>query len=160
MRKPSKTSIVRAEVLPPIRALTEADFNRMVAEAVERRVDEVLSRGSDSVFQPFFQAKEISYEIRRRQTVTEQQKWSSYFAKHGCLICGTREKGYGGLGMCHVCCSRTRHRLEAILREHAPAEAQPTFTDTVKLAREALAPSLRILPEATAPRARRKRESR
>jgi len=68
-------------------------FKRMIAEVVDQQVQEALSHQQDAVFQPFFQSKTIANEIRCRQTVAEQQKWTHYFAEWGCLVCETKRKG-------------------------------------------------------------------
>lgn len=159
MRRKSKPEIVRAELLPLGRTLSETDFKRMVAQAIEQKVAEAMSEGSHADFQPFFQSHEVSYEIKRRQTVTEQQKWSFYYSDWGCMICGAKDKPHDSNGMCQTCKARIRDRIKSSLRKRAPAPSGTdlSFMDTVRMAREALAPELRTLPPKTA---RRKRETR
>jgi predicted DNA-binding transcriptional regulator AlpA len=201
-----RTKAVQAEVVPRDRGQAEAEFKRNVAQFIEQKIAEAMA-GSDAQFQPWFQPREITDEIRRRQTVTEQQKWVNYFKKYGCIVCSPiarshehtgyvigldKEKiaelrkqslswpkvakqigisdstiykfrdgkhvelpeapeiGNGpahlSLGMCTTCFRRVKTRLEATLRLHAPASHEPmTFMDSVRLAREALAPSLTVL---------------
>jgi hypothetical protein len=119
----------------------------MIAQAVEQKIAEAIS-GSDAIFQPFFQRKDIADAIRRMQTVSEQQKWGHYFEKWGCLVCGTKDTIHGSVGMCENCHHLVFLRLQTILRKHAPPtdQALPTFVDTVRLAREALGPALKALP--------------
>jgi hypothetical protein len=97
-------------------------------------------------FQPWFQPKDISYEIKRRQTVQEQRKFSNYFEDFGCFVCETRDAQHHALAMCQRCYALRAQRMRASMRNHAPApdQPQPTFMDTVKLARAALSPSCSI----------------
>ena len=123
-----------------------ADYKRMIQQIVEERVAEALADSSSAVLQPFFQPREISREIRARQTVQEQNKWSYYWEEFSCLICRTKEHPYESLGMCRSCHMRTEQRLRRLIADHTPpTEQQQAFTDTVKLARKALAPSIETL---------------
>jgi hypothetical protein len=116
------------------------DFKAMLAQMVEETVQQAMS-GKGAELQPFFGSKEVSYEIKRRQTVLEQNKFTYYFEDWGCMICGTRKARHDGNGMCNPCRRRTSERLKASLRKRQPAKGsiQPTFVDTLQLAREALA---------------------
>lgn len=157
-RKP-KAELVRAEILPPTVTVTESEFKRAVAQAVEQEVAKVM-QGRDALFQPWFQTREILRELKKRQSIAEQNKFRYYFDEWGCIRCGTKDRGHAGLGFCEPCRSLVKHRLDAGMRKNGPAssEGDLRFMDTVRLAREALAPALRVLPETTAPHARRKRD--
>jgi hypothetical protein len=145
----SKSNNKLTKLVAPDSEENQRKFTQMIARMVEEQVQEALSGDKESIFQPFFQTKEIAREIKRRQTVPEQQKWHFYFEKHGCLICGTKEKAHHHLGMCATCLRRTYQRLAQIIREHTP-ETQQSYVDTMQLARAALAPSIEILSEETA----------
>jgi hypothetical protein len=123
----------------------EAQFKEMFSRIVEEKVQEALADQQSAIFEPFFRPREISAEIRRRQTVTEQQKWSYFFETYGCLIC--QEKTFHqSLGMCSKCYQKTGERLRTLIDLHTPPDlSQRTFPDTMQLAREALAPSIEIL---------------
>ena len=98
------------------------------------------------IFQPFFGSQQEANEIRQHQTVVEQRKWAFYFEDWGCMVCGRKDIGHLGLGMCDTCHNRVRQRLRATLRR-AQAE-RPTFEepkDLERLAQEALAPSIDVL---------------
>jgi hypothetical protein len=133
---------VTAEIVPRDRAQQVDDFTRMVEQLVEQKVADA-TQGRDALLQPWFQNREVANAIKRLQTVTEQQKWSNYFADWGCIVCAARQTAHRSLGMCDRCHSRTVERVRATLRRHAPAPDQPqsTFMDTVKIAREALGAS-------------------
>src|ERR1022692_1426555 len=118
----------------------EFDFKRMVAQFVEEQVREAMSHKTDSAFQPFFQTREIAREIKRRQTVTEQKKFLYAFEDWGCLVCGTRGRPHRSLWMCSQCYPVAAQRLLGSIRKRAPApdSSQPTFMDTVQMARASL----------------------
>jgi hypothetical protein len=139
---PKKIDTVPAKIIP----LNQTAENSTVAIArmIQGLVEKVLS-GAD--LQPFFGTAEVSYEIKRSQTVHEQSKFSFYFQDWGCMICGSREAGHCSCGMCQRCYRRVRMRLAASMRKRQPAEtsSRENFRDAVKLAREALAPSIALL---------------
>jgi hypothetical protein len=149
---PKKTNeTVALEIVPRDRAQQADDFKRMVEQLVEQKVAEV-THGRDAVLQPWFlSSHEAAWAIKRAQTVPEQQKFANYFADYGCMICETTTAAHRSLGMCGTCYSRTVARIRSTLRKHAPSpdQPQPTFTDTVELAREALGPSIKKLAAST-----------
>lgn len=132
-----RNSAVPVQIVPRDLGL---DFKRMVAEFVEEQVRAAMSQGSDSTFQPFFQTREIAYEIKRRQTVTEQKKFGYAYEDWGCLVCGTKERRHQSLWMCSYCYPRMAQRLLTSIRKRSPDPGipQPTFMDTVRIARESL----------------------
>lgn len=131
-----KHEIVRAELLLPNRSPSEADS---------------MSHDPGAEFQPWFQSREVAHKIKRRQTVAEQRKWSCFFEDWGCLVCQTKTKPHCSNGMCQTCYSRVKQRLAAsIRRRSATPRGDLSFMDTVRMAREAIAPALHVLPETTA----------
>ena len=145
---PKKPKPKRVEVLAPAPKVPGVeDFKRIIAEAVERKVSEVLSSaGAD--LEPWFQPKKVAYEIRKRQTVTEQRKWSYFFDDWGCVVCGTKDRAHESLGMCSTCHQRTVYRLQSSMRRREKSKAQDErFDDNLRLAREAVAGELPALPE-------------
>jgi hypothetical protein len=183
-----------------------------------------MANDSDRLLQPWFQPREIAYELKRRMTITEQRKFVLYFEKWGCIVCSPNARGHGALGtppvyideekvealqkqglslpkiakelgvgydtlwrfskgifhgkkpfkrpeapengreapqhrslgLCGTCHRRVVSRMESILRENAPepGRIEPTFMDSVRLAREAVAPSMAML-QAEAAKGRR-----
>src|SRR5580700_9489243 len=99
MAKRNKT-VIPAEIVPRGRDQMAEDFKAMIAQVVEERVQAALAHETDSIFQPFFQSKEVCNEIRRRQAVHEQQKFANYFQDYGCLVCERRDAQHQSLGMC------------------------------------------------------------
>lgn len=133
------------ELLPeaPQAALSVTE---MIAKIVEQKVAEALGNDSTAIFQPFMQSRQVSSEIRKNQTVPEQEKWSYYFEEWGCLVCGEKDPGHESLGMCKKCLERTRHRMIAALRRaHADRPKQDEPQDLEALAQQALVPSIAVL---------------
>jgi hypothetical protein len=84
------------ELLPPDRGRRAEQFKRMVADLIDKQVSEALASNSDALFQPWFQLRKVAYEIKRKQTVTEQRKWTEYFKKYGCIVCSPNARtNYG-----------------------------------------------------------------
>lgn len=124
-----------------------ADFKRMIAEAVEKQVSEILS-GSGVDLEPWFRPRNVADEIKRRQTVTEQRKWTYYFEDWGCLVCGAKDAGHMGHGLCTSCFPRTVSRLRRSMdKRRKSAGEDRRFDDELQKAREALAQELPALPE-------------
>ncbi len=126
---------------------TATDFKRLIAVAVERKVSEIMSdAGAD--FEPWFRPKKIASEIKRRQTVIEQRKWTYFFEDWGCIVCGAKDRRHTGNGFCTRCYGRSCERLKASKRKREKAkETDLHFEDSLQMAREALAQELPALPE-------------
>ncbi|HEV3482289.1 MAG TPA: hypothetical protein VGR97_08170 [Candidatus Acidoferrales bacterium] len=145
MTRKSKTKTPAIEIVQLSRAEVNAEaqtnLKLEIARMVEQSVQQAMSsKGAE--LQPFFGSKEIAYEIKRRQTTHEQNKFSYYFEDWGCMICGTHKSRHYGNGMCAACHSRIKERLARSLRKRQPPKGsiQPTFMDTMRIAREALTP--------------------
>lgn len=150
---PRKKTKPEVELLPPSPTVSEAEFRRLLAEAIDRKVTEAMSGSLGAAFEPWFQPPEVMFEIKRRQSVIQQKKWAFYYSDHGCMICGTKDRPHQSLGMCEACHSRIRHRLAVSIRKRTPAAQfeDRGFMDTVRMAREALAPSVKVLSKDTKP---------
>jgi hypothetical protein len=95
----------KAEIVP---AGLDALVRQHVSKAMAARIIE-----------PWFRSKAETKAIRARQSVPELRKWSRYFDRWGCLICGQKEFQHVGLGLCVRCHARIVSRLTAIVRELA-----------------------------------------
>jgi hypothetical protein len=159
MPKKSKSG---TEIVPfghvEVNAAMQVDLKSMVSRMIEEGVKEALS-SQGAEFQPFFGSKEIAYEIKRKQSVHEQHKFTYFFEDWGCMICGTRKAPHCSLGMCGRCFNRTGLRIRDSLRKRnkPPKDpAQPSFMDLVRMAKDALAPAVRVLAiESKKPRRRK-----
>lgn len=105
---PSPATIVRERT-----GIDRAELARLVQE----KVAEIMAERDAVIFEPFFRSRQIAYELKRLQTVPEQEKWSVRFERYGCLLCHTKEKMHVGCGMCHGCYQRTFQELKQIIAE-------------------------------------------
>ena len=112
----SETALVTREAaLAPIRPI--ASRQAVLARIVRDRVDEIMAeRGAQ--LEPDFQPKEVSFEIQRRQTVFDRQKWALYFEKWGCRRCGKKTFGHASSGHCSGCLKTLANRQRQIKLEY------------------------------------------
>jgi predicted nucleic acid-binding Zn-ribbon protein len=138
----------KTEVLPPVRPGVIPDVRATLDELVEEKVAKLMSKDSDALFQPYFQSNRVTQEIRKNQTVSEQQKWRRYFKKYGCDRCGEKKRAHVALGRCYDCYWRTYRRLTEITSEAASEKgSMQVFVDRLgDAAREALRPASPPLP--------------
>jgi hypothetical protein len=102
-----------AEMIRWRSGIDEAELDRKV----QVKVAEIMAQRDAFVFEPFFRSRKIAYELKRLQTIPEQQKWSVYFERRGCLICQTRKLIHVGCGMCQNCYPRIFRELTQIIAE-------------------------------------------
>jgi hypothetical protein len=136
----------KTEVQPPARPRVVPDVRAMLDMLVEEKVAELMSKGRDTLFQPYFQSKRVAAEVRKNQTVSERSKWTRYFKKWGCDVCGTKKRAHWSLGRCQACHTRTDQRLREFLTQAASEKVTtPVFEDRPgELARAALTPIERL----------------
>jgi hypothetical protein len=120
----SKSS--RFELLPSPAEIARLPVQRAELDRlVQEKVAEILHARDEFMFEPFFRSRQIAYELKRLQTVTEQNKWQVYFQRFGCLRCGTRERIHVGAGCCDRCYPETYNRLKQIVGEQIKGEVAP-----------------------------------
>jgi hypothetical protein len=106
------------ELLPsPDSILRSGIDEKTLTRLVNTKVAEIMAQRDAIVFEPFFSSRQVAYELKRLQTVPEQEKWGVYFDRYGCMLCETRERIHAGNGMCNQCRSRTFVRLTQIIAE-------------------------------------------
>ena len=117
LKKP-RTEIVRVQPQMDLATL-DALIQRRVAEA---------QADQGAILEPWFQtSKTLAAEIRRHESLFHKRKFTLYFEKWGCVICGTKRKSHESHGMCRGCRGRFVFRLRQLEREYAkshPAEYQ------------------------------------
>lgn len=110
--------ITKFELLPSPGEIAQIPVKRAeLQRLVDERVAEILHARDEFMFEPFFRSRQIAYELKRLQTVSEQRKWTVYFERFGCLICETMDRIHVGNGMCNRCYGNTQNRLKQILGE-------------------------------------------
>ena len=90
------------EIVPRNRIEESQRLKDALTQLIDERVSEAIS-GPTAAIEPFFQSKRLLTEIRRVQSVPEQNKFTYYFKKWGCMVCGTHEGGHRAVGMCGKC---------------------------------------------------------
>ncbi len=121
---PSPAEIARMPV-------QRAELERLV----EQRVAEILHARDEFMWEPFFRSRQIAYELKRLQTVSEQKKWQIYYERFGCLRCDTTERIHVGNGCCDRCYPNTFQRLKQIVGELVKEETAQPARGRVKLDR-------------------------
>lgn len=131
-----KDEVTHAEVVMP--------SEELLARIVNDRYAALLTEAQTAELQPFFERREVTQAMLRTADVLEKHKWNWRWARFGCLICQRKEPVVhnAGLSMCERCLSRTREQLSSVKREHAPDVAKQEFKNSVRLAREAVLPSI------------------
>jgi hypothetical protein len=135
-------AIVRVEIVPSTPLFKSREAAEALKNFVQAEFARCMANREDLVFQPFFQAKKVSDEIRRMQTIPEQRKWALYFKKWGCLVCRSQQAPHSSCGMCGDCHARTVGRLRGITeRYRRKSEKHEDFpvVDHGELAHQALA---------------------
>lgn len=130
------------EIVPRNRIEESQRLKDALTQLIDERVSEAIS-GPTSVIEPFFHSKRLLTEIRRVQSVPERNKFTYYFERWGCMICGTHEGGHGAVGMCYPCYRRTSERLKSLVRQHSQHEE--TYHDAADLAVASLDPSINAI---------------
>lgn len=126
--------------------LMPEDYKAAIERIVNERIAALQADKEAAELEPFFRGREITNEMRRLQSVAEQNKWHFFFADWGCLICERTNVPHASLGMCKRCFGRTKYRLKTS-RENREDKTAPEvgYRDTMRLAREALLPSVEKL---------------
>jgi hypothetical protein len=113
-----RVKVVHAELLPSPESILRPGVDKGILERiVQQKVAEIMAEREAAVVEPFFRSRQIAFEIRRLQTVPEQESWHVFFDRHGCLYCHSRDRIHGGCGMCVRCYPRILKEKQAIIRE-------------------------------------------
>ena len=112
-----------------IRVAPQMDLETLDALIQKRVAEATASRGA--ILEPWFQSPAISAEIRRHQSMFQQRKWSLFFERWGCMVCGTKKEPHDTHGMCVACFNRLTARLAVIQKEYAKAHPREVATQNV-----------------------------
>jgi hypothetical protein len=121
-----------AEIVRWRSGIDKAELDRLVQE----KVAEIMAARDAFVFEPFFRSRQIAYELKRLQNVSEQRTSAISFERYGCMICETREQIHGGHGMCVTCNAKWFRRRTQIVAEginYQPARAASGASRTDRL---------------------------
>jgi len=114
---------MRMEVLPSPTELArkpgmEAEIRRLAVEMAAQ----IVAQKEQFLFEPFFRSRQVAYELKRLQNVSEQRTWKIYYTRFGCMVCETTERIHGGCGMCSACYCNNLQRLKQIRGEQIREE--------------------------------------
>src|SRR5665213_2997286 len=101
-----------------------ANLETMIERLVRRRVDEALSRIGIEELDPHFRPREVAQKARQSQDMFEREKWSLYFEKWGCQVCGKKTVNHMHTGHCGTCANRITQRLKLIKRDYEQAHPE------------------------------------
>jgi hypothetical protein len=104
----------------------KAELTRLVQE----KVAEIMAERDAMVFEPFFRSRQIAYELKRLQNISEQEKFPVSFERYGCIDCKTKERIHGGNGLCTLCHSKWFYRLTQIIAEGIKGEPAKKARDS------------------------------
>ena len=106
---------LRMELLPsPGEILRLPAMQTEIKRMAIQMAAEIVADKEALLFEPFFRSRQVAYELKRLQLVTDQRKWMIYFERFGCLVCETTERIHAGCGMCSRCYANIAQRLRQI----------------------------------------------
>jgi hypothetical protein len=136
--------INKIEVLLSPQEVRRAPVQRAELERlVEQKVAEIMAERDALVFEPWFRSRQVAYELKRLQTVPEQEKFSVCYERYGCMICETHATPHAGTGFYQGCRAKWFRRLTQVIAEGMKGEPASRAKGTAR--------AERILPE-NAPR--------
>lgn len=116
----------KIEVLPASsRSVMPAAVPSEVEQIVQQKVAEILARGNNQIFEPWFRSRMEANELRRIQTVPERKRWTIHYDRFGCLYCHKTSHPHGGNGFCCPCRLKITNRLKSIVRELVTGDEFP-----------------------------------
>jgi len=78
---------------------------------------QIIAEKEQAIWEPYFRSRQVAYELKRLQNVSDQNSWKIYYLRFGCMICETTERVHGGCGKCTRCYSFILGRLKQIRGE-------------------------------------------
>ncbi|HTB91343.1 MAG TPA: hypothetical protein VK728_00845 [Candidatus Sulfotelmatobacter sp.] len=133
-------SALKVDILPSPHDIQQAPVLRAELERlVQLKVAEIMAERDALVFEPFFRSRQVAYELKRLQTVPEQEKFSVSYERYGCIDCKTHDVPHGGNGLCHNCRVKWFRRLTQIIGEGMKGERAQRARGTAR--------AERLLPE-------------
>jgi hypothetical protein len=94
-KRMKRNNVVKAELLPSPATIVrqrsgidKAEIERLVKE----QVGEIMAERDALVFEPFFRSRQVAYELKRLQSVPEQEKFSISYERYGCIDCKTFDR--------------------------------------------------------------------
>ena len=134
----------KIEVLPSLDDMLRGPLRQdQLVMIVQTEVAKIMAERNALVFEPFFRSRQVAYELKRLQSVPEQEKWRICYERYGCLDCKTMDRIHAGNGLCDNCRAKWFRRLAQIIAEGIKGEQAKPAAGALR--------SERLLPE-NAPR--------
>jgi hypothetical protein len=113
-----------AAVVPIATKEPSPNVKAVLESMVRKRVDEILTASGIGEFEPNFRRREVAKASRQSQDMFERVKWSLYFEKWGCQVCGKKTVAHMHTGHCTTCAVRIGQRLTKIKRDYERAHPE------------------------------------
>ena len=111
------------ELLPSPQELLRGPIRQEeLRKLVQQQVAEIMAERDALVFEPFFRGRQVSYEIKRLQSVPEQEKFRIGYERYGCMDCKTQGRPHAGNNLCDRCRSKWFSRFAQIIAEGITGE--------------------------------------
>ncbi len=124
------------EVLPsPQELLREPIKREEIARLVQQQVAEIMAERDALVFEPFFRSRQVAYELKRLQSVPEQEKFSVSYERYGCMDCKKHTTPHAGNNLCQSCRAKWFGRLTQIIKEGIKGEPAQRARGTARAER-------------------------
>lgn len=109
---------LQMEVIPSPQELLrtpgmQGEIRRMALEMAAQ----IIAEKEQAIWEPYFRSRQVAYELKRLQNVSDQESWKIYYLRFGCMICETTERPHGGCGKCTRCYAFILGRLKQIRGE-------------------------------------------
>lgn len=127
---------LKMEVLSSPQELAREPVQRAeIARLVQQQVAEIMAERDALVFEPFFRSRQVAYELKRLQSVPEQEKFSVCYERYGCLKCETHDRPHGGNWLCVNCRAVAFRRLTQAIKEGINGELAQRARGTARAER-------------------------
>jgi hypothetical protein len=96
---------------------------------------QIIAEKEQAIWEPYFRSRQVAYELKRLQNVSDQNSWKIYYLRFGCMICETTERVHGGCGKCTRCYAYVLGRLKQIRGEQIRDRAAHPARGRIRLDR-------------------------
>jgi hypothetical protein len=96
---------------------------------------QIIAEKEQAIWEPYFRSRQVAYELKRLQNVSDQNSWKIYYLRFGCMMCQTTERVHGGCGKCTRCYAFVLGRLKQIRGEQIRDRAAHPSRGRVRLDR-------------------------
>lgn len=125
-KKKGKAIVLKpqAAIVPAVPPEPSANLKAVLEGMVRKRVDEILAASGMHELSADYRPTKVAHVARQVDDLFERKKWSLYFDKWGCRICGKKTAFYGNTGHCQTCAQRIHQRLTALRRDYEKAHPE------------------------------------